>query len=145
MRERNQLGNLLKRICAGICALAVLLAAGGASGEIIEKGSLREILAYIDQNQPTELELRDLALKPKEVTQIREKLPEGAALHFTIKWLGISISDTDEELDMTAIRQRPKLERCKMSYESYHAQRVDYAQYIEYNSACKSEALLKGS
>ena len=103
------MGNLLKRICAGICALAVLLAAGGASGEIIEKGSLREILAYIDQNQPTELELRDLALKPKEVTQIREKLPEGAALHFTIKWLGISISDTDEELDMTAIRQRPKL------------------------------------
>lgn len=103
------MGNRWRRICAGICALFMLLAMGCAAAEEIDQSSLRKMLAYIDANQPAELELRELALKPKEIMQLREHMPEGAVLHFTTKWLGITFSDTDRELDLTAIRRRPSL------------------------------------
>ena len=104
------MGNRCGRICAGICALVMLLAAGCAFAEGMDQGSLRKMLAYIDENRPMELELRELTLKPKEIAQLLEHMPEGAVLHFTTKWLGVSVSDTDEELDLTAIRRRPALE-----------------------------------
>lgn len=105
------MGNHCRRICAGICALLMLLASGYAFAEKekVDQRNFRKILAYIDENKPMELELRELTLKPKEIAQLREHMPEGSVLHFTTKWLGVSVSDTDVNLDLTAIRRRPSL------------------------------------
>lgn len=103
------MSNRWRRICAGICALVILLAAGCTFAEETDQRNLRKMLAYIDENKPMELELRELMLKPTEIAQLREHMPEGAVLHFTTKWLGVSVSDTDEELDLKAIRRRPAL------------------------------------
>ena len=98
------------KISVWISIALMLLIAGCACTEEIDQNSLHRILEYIDQNQPAELELRKLEMKPQDLWTLKENMPNGATLHFTTKWNGITISDTDEELDMTAIRRRPSVD-----------------------------------
>ena len=65
-----------------------------------QAGSCRDILKYIEETHPTDLNIGSIKLKPSELDQISDALPEGGRLHFSTFWCGTTISDTDETIDL---------------------------------------------
>ena len=58
-------------------------------------------LKYVKKNQPMEAVASNIGWNPKQLTELKAALPDGAVFHFTCKWNGISFSDESEELDLT--------------------------------------------
>ena len=92
----------LKRI---ICLAAVLLMAGGmffsaSADQEVQFKNYKDVLKYIKENQPTDLDIGTMKIRPSELEQIADALPEGGKLSFSMKWCGTVISDTDEEIDL---------------------------------------------
>ncbi len=99
MRTRNM---FLKRM---ICLAAALLMAAGmvctaSADQDVVFNNVKEVMKYIQANNPTDLDLGTLRVSPKELERIANALPEGAKLHFSTKYCGTVISDTDEIVDL---------------------------------------------
>ena len=95
-----------KRICAALCALVLLLAAGIAGAEQqVKLNTVQKALAYVDENHPTELDLGSVRMSPQELWSIRQRMPEGAVLHFSTQWGGVTITDRDQELNLNKTRK----------------------------------------
>ena len=58
-------------------------------------------LQYVKKSQPMEAVASNIGWNPKQLTELKAALPDGAVFHFTCKWNGISFSDESEELDLT--------------------------------------------
>jgi len=95
-----------KRIGATLFALWLTCAGMTAFAEQPVLTSLSEILAYVDENQPMELDLGSVRLRPGDLYTIRQHMPEKAILHFTTRWQEMTISDTDSELDLRSLPYR---------------------------------------
>ena len=80
-----------------LCACCVSACADTLSGN----KSVKVILKYISDNHPTSLTLEGVRLKPTELLQVKQALPEGAEFHFTTNWAGsLTFSDDVVELDL---------------------------------------------
>ena len=90
----------LTAILLSLLLLFLCCAAAGAD-TISGNKSVKVILKYISDNHPTELTLEGVKLKPTELLQIKQALPEGAEFHFTTNWAGsVTFSDDVVELDL---------------------------------------------
>jgi hypothetical protein len=78
-----------------LCALCTL-----ACAEPMSFRNRDEALKYIEKNQPMELTIEKVKMKPSDLLEIRNALPEGAKFHFTTKWGSVTFSDNAEELDL---------------------------------------------
>ena len=94
------------KLCLLLCLLTVLLlaAAGAASADDLPT-NYAKALKYVKANQPMEAVAANVEWNVKQLTEIRDALPEGAVFHFTCKWNGISFSDESEELDLTKAKK----------------------------------------
>ena len=101
MRERLR----LSRFCLCACLLLILLAvACGASADELPS-NYAKALKYVRTSQPMEAVANNVGWNIKQLTEIRDALPEGAVFHFTCKWNGIVFSDESEELDLTKAKE----------------------------------------
>ena len=64
-------------------------------------------LKYVKKIQPMEAVASNIGWNPKQLTELKAALPDGAVFHFTCKWNGISFSDDSEELDLTKAEAHP--------------------------------------
>lgn len=84
--------------------LAVLLLFSGilsaAAEQTVRFRNYDAVMKYIRANQPTDLDLGSVRLKPSDLDKISKALPEGGKLTFSTSWCGTVISDTDEEIDL---------------------------------------------
>jgi len=71
--------------------------------DTIELNNKSAVLRYIKDNNPTELTIMNTKIKPMDLLEIKNALPDGAPFHFTTKWGNIIVSDDITELDL---RQR---------------------------------------
>lgn len=74
-----------------------------AAADTINLKGYSKILAYVKENQPAELDIGSVRIKPTELLSVLEAMPEGGILHFTTVWGGIKFSDTSEEIDLRKI------------------------------------------
>ena len=56
-------------------------------------------LKYVKKNQPMEAVASNIGWNPKQLTELKAALPDGAVFHFTCKWNGIVFSDDCESLN----------------------------------------------
>lgn len=89
-------------------ALLVILCAlcSFAGAEPMKFQSRGEALKYIEKNQPMELTLEKIKMKPSDLLLIKQALPEGAEFHFTTKWGSVTFSDDVEDLDLRERKTR---------------------------------------
>lgn len=87
---------------AVLCALGMLLAAGtGAEQPLLN--TLDKAVAWVEENHPAELDLGSVRMKPADLYIIKQRMGEGAVLHFTTRWQDITFSDTDTTLDLKPV------------------------------------------
>ena len=89
-----------RRIAVLVLFLALIALAGAACAEPMKFASRSEAIKYIQKNQPTELTLEGVKMKPSDLLAIKQALPEGAEFHFTTKWGSVKFSDDVEDLDL---------------------------------------------
>ena len=87
-------------VWTAVLVMGMLLLTGVAGSEQVRLRNVREALAYIEQNQPEELDLGVTNMGLADLWTIRQALPEGAALHFTMRLMYSTVSDTDREVDL---------------------------------------------
>ena len=87
--------------CFILCLLLLLLAVACTASADDLPTNYSQALVYVKHNQPMEAVATNVGWNPKQLTEIRDALPEGAVFHFTCKWNGITFSDETEELDLT--------------------------------------------
>ena len=122
------------------CAVlaAVILCAAAAVPACAEEPNLKTVkgvLEYVAQNQPAELDLGEVRMKPAELLAIKAAMGENAVLHFTITWLGVRVSDTDTLLDMSKANGRPSVEDIGMMVQLLpDLQRVDLSKGFRLSS-----------
>ncbi len=93
-----------KRIKFGIIvclAMIMLWAAAACADEAVFKDK-KDVLGYISANQPMELTLEGVRMKPLDLLEIKDALPEGAVFHFKSQWGSIELTDDMEEADLTS-------------------------------------------
>ncbi len=95
-RSRRLLG-----LTAG-CLLALGISLAGAE---TLPGKYKQAIQYVRENQPMTAELTAKDWTPKQLTELKAALPEGAEFHFTCTWNGLTFSEETEELDLKGIRQ----------------------------------------
>ena len=94
------------RHCVFLCLILFLLFAAVCSASADElPGNYDKALKYIRSNQPMEVTAEKVGWNPKQLTALREALPEGAVFHFTAKWNGISFSDEAEDLNLNKAKK----------------------------------------
>ena len=98
----RRMGSFLKKV---LCLAMAFMAAGitataAADGELHFK-DYRAVLKYIEKNNPTDLNIGSVRIKPSELDIIAKALPEGGKLSFSTSWCATVISDTDEVIDLT--------------------------------------------
>ena len=101
MRDRFR----FSRFCLCVCLLLVLLAAVCAASADELPTNYAKALKYVKENQPMEAVASNVGWNVKQLTEIKNALPEGAVFHFTCKWNGITFSDESEELDLTKAKE----------------------------------------
>ncbi|MBR0514005.1 MAG: hypothetical protein IJK06_07110 [Clostridia bacterium] len=93
----------MRRLLVWVLAVVMLVGMVGFSGaetlEIKDK-SYRNIMKYIEKNQPTDLDIGSVRIKPTELEKIADALQEGGKLSFATTWCGTVVSDTDELIDL---------------------------------------------
>lgn len=89
-----------RRMTALALALILCVPVLPALAEPVSFRNKAEALKYIEKNHPTELTLENVKLKPTELLEIKQALPEGATFHFTTKWGTVTFSDDAEEVDL---------------------------------------------
>ena len=92
----------LKRI---ICLAAALLLAAGmlscaSADEEAKFKDYRDVMKYIQENNPKDLDIGYVRLRPSDLANIADALQEGGKLSFSTKWAGAMISDKDESIDL---------------------------------------------
>ena len=85
-----------------LCALAVLPLRGLAE-EL--PGNYYDALKYIQNQQPTDVSIDTKRLTPKQLTELRDALPDGAVFRFSCVWNGISFSDASTALNLTTAKE----------------------------------------
>ena len=94
-----------KKSCICLCLLLCLLAVVWAASADDLPTNYAQALKYVKTNQPMEAVATDVGWNPKQLTEIRAALPEGAVFHFRCKWNGVQFSDETEDLDLTKAKQ----------------------------------------
>ena len=92
--------------CTFLAVLLVFSAAARADSEPLSFRKVSQALEYIEQNQPEELDLGVTKMSPTDLRTIKRAMPENGALHFTMKWEGLTVSDTDRDLDLNGAQNR---------------------------------------
>lgn len=92
-----------KAVSAILVCVLVLLFALPVGADTINLKGYSKILAYIKENQPLDLDIGDVRIKPTELFSLLEAMPEGGKLHFSTAWGGIKFSDTSEFVDLRKI------------------------------------------
>ena len=88
-----------------LCVLCLLLAAACAAHADELPTNYAKALKYVNKNQPMEAVAANVGWNVKQLTEIKNALPEGAVFHFSCKWNGIVFSDESEELDLTIAKE----------------------------------------
>ena len=101
MRERFR----FSKLCLFLCLLLVLLAAAFAASADELPTNYSKALKYVKTNQPMEAVATNVGWNVKQLTEVKNALPEGAVFHFTCKWNGITFSDESETLDLTKAKE----------------------------------------
>ena len=96
----------VKAIGTFLCAFGFACAGISVRAEQPALSTVSQAIAYVVENQPTELDLGNVRMKPADLYSIKQYMPENAVLHFTTRWQGLIISDTDQELDLRALPYR---------------------------------------
>ena len=98
---RAMIAFLKRTVCL---AAALILAAGilfpASADQEVKFKNYKEIMKYISENNPTDLDIGTVKLAPSDLAKIADALPEGGKLSFSTKWCGTVISDTDEVIDL---------------------------------------------
>ena len=91
-----------KAILCTICLLlaALLLASAPALAETKIPKNYKKALQYARENQPMEMDMGEVRLKPRELLAIRNALPEGAVFRFTTAWGGTKLSWDATEVNL---------------------------------------------
>lgn len=98
MRKRSCF--LLLLICLALAALC-----GAASAETLPS-NYAKALKYVQENQPAEATAENVRWQPKQLLEIKNALPEGAAFHFSVKWNGLTFTDETEELSLKTVQKK---------------------------------------
>ena len=61
-------------------------------------------ITYIRKNKPTDLYLKNVRFKPRELMTIYQEMPEGSSFTFTTNWGGVKLTQDAEELDLREIK-----------------------------------------
>ena len=90
-----------------LCVVLAGLLPGPAAraDEAIPKG-YRNILQYAVDNQPMELDLGKVELRPWQLLEIKKSLPEGAVLKFSIDWAGMQLDWDSTEINLNKAPNR---------------------------------------
>ena len=98
----RRMGSFLKKaLCLAMAFMAAgIMATAAADGEP-QFRDYRAVLKYIEKNNPTDLDIGSVRIKPSELDIIARALPEGGKLRFSTSWCATVISDTDEVIDLT--------------------------------------------
>ena len=102
MRHLSRLPKLCLLLCL-LCILPVVVACSASADELPSNYS--KALKYVQANQPMEAVTPKVGWSPKQLTELRDALPEGAVFHFTCKWNGISFTDESEELNLNKVQK----------------------------------------
>ena len=94
----------LKRILSGVLCLLLLVSACAAGAEQVKLKTVEKALDYVKKNQPAELDLGEIKMKPQELKKIRDAMPEGAVLHFSSQWGALTFTDQDTEVDLNKLK-----------------------------------------
>ena len=92
-------------ICLFLCLLLCMLAVIVSSSADDLPANYAQALKYVKKNQPMEAVAAKVGWNPKQLTELRDALPDGAVFHFNCSWNGISFSDESEELDLTKAKK----------------------------------------
>ncbi len=98
MRTRKSL--MRRGISLVIAVLTLCLACTAPAEPPAKFRSCNDVMKYIKANQPTDLDIGSVRLKPSDLDRISKALPEGGKLQFSTAWCGTVISDTDELIDL---------------------------------------------
>ncbi|MCR5565718.1 MAG: hypothetical protein K6F61_02610 [Clostridiales bacterium] len=60
----------------------------------------QKALQYAKDNQPMEMDMGNVRLKPRQLLEIRNALPEGAVLKFSTSWAGTCLEWNSTEIDL---------------------------------------------
>ena len=101
MRNRFRFSGLC--VCLLLVLLLLAVACGASADDLPTNYS--KALKYVKTNQPMEAVATNIEWSPKQLTELKEALPEGAVFHFTCKWNGIVFSDDCESLDLTKAKK----------------------------------------
>jgi len=93
---------VMRLLAAAVCLLLAAAVRTAARADNVTKtfGNADQALKYVRTEQPTELTLENVKIKPADLLKIRNKMPEGGILHFSTTWGGISFTDEVVDLDL---------------------------------------------
>lgn len=103
MERRLDMTGFRRIVCAVMCLL-FLAAAASAGAEQVSLKTVQKALDYVRKNQPAELDLGEVKMKPQELKKIRDAMPAGGVLHFTSKWGALTFTDRDEEINLNVLK-----------------------------------------
>ena len=92
-----------RMVCAVCLALALLMAA--ASADTVRFGNYNQALKYVQEQQPKSLDLGEIRFKPTEVLSLKEHMPKGGKLTFSLNWCGTVITEKSTEIDLSHSQQ----------------------------------------
>ena len=89
-------------LCAFLMVLAGMLYSAAAETLPAKHA---DALKYVRNQRPMDVSIETKSWTPKQLTELREALPDGAVFHFNCRWNGISFSDESVTLDLTGAQK----------------------------------------
>ena len=95
IRER-----LRRILCLAAAVLLACLSVSAAADPEVRFKSFNDVMKYIKENQPKDLDIGSVRIKPTELEKIADALQEGGTLRFSTSWCGTVITESDEIIDL---------------------------------------------
>jgi Leucine-rich repeat (LRR) protein len=89
--------NFIRLVFAFLAISILLFVASFALSESLSFKNYKEALEYVKTNQPNELDIGTVRMKPSELLSLLSEMPAGSELHFRTKRNGVVISSDDDE------------------------------------------------
>ncbi len=77
----------------------------GAAADGPAFNSFNSAMVYVNENHPQELDVGTVHWRPADLLKLKEKMGEGAVLHFTTIWENLTISEQSTEIDLNQVKR----------------------------------------
>ena len=96
--EVGVFSRVMRLILPAVFAAFLCLSFARADGPAFQ--SFNAAVQYVQENRPAELDVGRVRWAPSDLKRLKDEMGDGAALHFTTVWGGVTLCDGDTEINL---------------------------------------------